>query len=59
MRSVPLGKRPRYSLQRRLSEPQSWSGSCGEEKNVPPAGIRTLAVQPVGRRYFDYATCCI
>jgi hypothetical protein len=26
------GKNPLYPLDRRLGEPQSWSGRCGEEK---------------------------
>jgi hypothetical protein len=32
----PRGWGPRYSLDRRLDEPQSWSGLYGEEKNILP-----------------------
>jgi len=32
----PQGKSPWYPLDRRLGEPQSWSGCGGEEKNSQP-----------------------
>jgi len=39
----PQGKRPQYSLDRRVGGPQRWSGHCGEEKNFqPPAENLTL-----------------
>jgi hypothetical protein len=34
--ALPPEKSPRYPLERRLGEPQSLSGSCGEEKNLLP-----------------------
>jgi hypothetical protein len=37
-------------LDRRLGGPQGRSGRC-EEKNLATFGNRTLAVQPVARRY--------
>jgi hypothetical protein len=39
----------------RLSVPKSRSGRFGEEKNLAPAGNQTPAVQPVARRYTDWA----
>jgi hypothetical protein len=44
----PRGNRSRYPLDRRLDEPQSRSGRCGEETNLSPVGYQTPAVQPVG-----------
>jgi hypothetical protein len=49
----PWGNCPRYRLDRRLGGPQSWSGCCGEEKNLAPAGKQTLAIQLVARPYTD------
>jgi hypothetical protein len=49
------GKNPRYPLDRRLVELQSQSGCCGEEKNLAPAGIRTLAIQSITHCYTDWA----
>jgi hypothetical protein len=46
----PRSKSPRYSLDRRVGEPQNRSGRCGEEKYLAPAGNPTQAVQPVARR---------
>jgi hypothetical protein len=46
----PRGRGPRYPLDRRLGEPQSRSGRCGEEKNLALPGI-----EPVARRYTDWA----
>ena len=34
----PLGKEPRYSLNRRLSRPQRWFERFGEEKKLVPIG---------------------
>jgi hypothetical protein len=31
-----LGVRSRYTLDRRLGEPQSWSGRCGEKNKLFP-----------------------
>jgi hypothetical protein len=45
----------RYPLDRRLVEPQSRSGRCGEEENLAPAGIPSPAVQPAARSYTDRA----
>jgi hypothetical protein len=42
----PLGKSPRYPLDRRLGEPQSRSGRCGEEKNLNFTGTRTPTPRP-------------
>jgi hypothetical protein len=39
----------------RLGGPQSWSGRCGEEKNLTPTGNLTLAVNSVAHRYIDWA----
>jgi hypothetical protein len=44
---LPQGNRLWYQLDRRLGEPPSRPGSCGEEKNIFPDGNRTWAVQPV------------
>jgi hypothetical protein len=54
--ALPLGKSPRCPLDRRLGAPQSWSGHCGKEDNLDPAGYRTPAVQPVSRRCTEWAT---
>jgi hypothetical protein len=43
---------PVYPLDEMVGGPQSLSGRC-EEENLDPAGNRTLAVQPVTRRYTD------
>jgi hypothetical protein len=49
-------KSPRYPLYRRLSGPQSLSLHCGVEKNhFVLAGNWTSVVQPVARRYADWA----
>jgi hypothetical protein len=52
---TPRGNRPRCPLGRRLDEPQRRSGRCWVEKNLAPAGKRTPTVQPVARRYTDWA----
>jgi hypothetical protein len=52
----PWRKSPRYPLYRRLVGLQSWSGRCGEEKNLAPPRDRNRAVQPVTNRYTDWAT---
>jgi hypothetical protein len=49
------GKNPRYPSDRRLGGSQSRSGSCGEEKHLVPAENQTPAVQPVDRRYTEWA----
>jgi hypothetical protein len=43
-------KEPRYSLYRRLGEPQNQSERCGEEKHLAPARNPTPAVHPYARR---------
>jgi hypothetical protein len=50
-----LGKIIRYPLDSGLGEPQRRSGRYGEDKNLVPTGNRTPAVQPVARRYTDWA----
>jgi hypothetical protein len=45
-------KEPPYPSDRRLGGPQS---RCVEEKNIAPAGNRIPALQPLGRRYADWA----
>jgi hypothetical protein len=37
--ALPQGKEPRCPLDRRLVEPQSRSGCCGEKKNLTLLGI--------------------
>jgi hypothetical protein len=39
----------------RLGEPRRRSGCCGKETNLASVGTRTPAVQPVARRYTDWA----
>jgi hypothetical protein len=51
----PGGNWRRYPLDRKLGGPQSRYRRYREEKNLAPAGIRTPAVQPVARRYADWA----
>jgi hypothetical protein len=41
----PRGKSPRYLFYMSLVWSQSFSEQCGEEKNLAPAGNRTLALQ--------------
>jgi hypothetical protein len=38
--ALPPGESPWYPLDRRLGGPQSWSGHCGEEKNLALPGIK-------------------
>jgi hypothetical protein len=46
------GKNPWYPLDRRLGEPQNWSGHGGEEKNSQPLlGLEPLIIQPVTQHY--------
>jgi hypothetical protein len=42
-----------YALDRRLGEPQSQSGCCGEEKSLVPARNQALAIQPIACYYAD------
>jgi hypothetical protein len=51
----PRGKNDLYPLDRRLTGPESLSGRCEKEKNFVPTGNRTPVVQPVTRRYTDWA----
>jgi hypothetical protein len=44
-----------FPLDRRLGGPQSLSGRCGKEKNFASVGNRTPEIQPVVRRYTDWA----
>jgi hypothetical protein len=46
---------PWYELDRRLGMSQSWTGRCGEEKNLASAGNGTQVVQPIACRYTDWA----
>jgi hypothetical protein len=51
------GNSPRYSLDRRLGVPQSWSGLREEEKILDPSAIwnpTPSIVQPAASRYNDY-----
>jgi hypothetical protein len=50
----PPGKEPQYTLDR-LGGPQSQSGRCGVEKNFLPCRELKPSVQPVVRRYTDWA----
>jgi hypothetical protein len=43
------------TLEKSLNGLQSWSGRCGEDKNLTAVGNRIPAVQPVARRYTDWA----
>jgi hypothetical protein len=48
----PLGKSPRYPLDRRLGGRQSWSGRGGEEKNSQSLlGLELPIIQPVPEPY--------
>jgi hypothetical protein len=48
----PQGKSPWYSLDRRLGEPQSWSGYDGVEKNSQTlSGLKPPIIQPVAQCY--------
>jgi hypothetical protein len=51
----PSGKKTRYPLYKRLGCSRSRSRRCGEEKNLVLPGNRTRVVQPVARRYTDWA----
>jgi hypothetical protein len=51
----PREKRPRYPSDRRLGGLQGRSGWCGEEKNLSLVENLTPTVQPVVRRYADWA----
>jgi hypothetical protein len=50
----PRENHGRYALDRRLGGPQSQSGRA-EDKNLVPARVQSLAVQPVARCYTDWA----
>jgi hypothetical protein len=55
-RFTPVGKSPRFQMDRRLSEPKSRFGYFEEEKKIrvfAVAGIEPPAVQIVTRRYID------
>jgi hypothetical protein len=45
----------RYALDRRPCGPQSRAGGYGENKFHAPAGVGTLAIQPITRRYIEWA----
>jgi hypothetical protein len=44
--ALPLGKEPRYPLNRRLGGPQSRFGRLGEDKILDPTGTRTPTPPP-------------
>jgi hypothetical protein len=47
-----MSKTPPYPLNRRLGEPQNWSGRCGvKKKSFDSAWNRTPGIQPTVRRY--------
>jgi hypothetical protein len=49
----PWGKKPWYPLDRRLDEPQTWSGCSDEEEKIPlPAGYQTLVIQPIAQSLY-------
>jgi hypothetical protein len=41
----PWEKNPHYPLNRRLNQPQGWSGNFGERKNFLPPGIKPQNVR--------------
>jgi hypothetical protein len=46
---------PRYPLDKRLGEPQSWYRCCrNRDKYLAPVRNGTLAVQPIAHQYIDY-----
>jgi len=47
-RTLPLGK-TRYTLYRRLGEPQ---GRSGQTENLAPIGIRSRTIQPVAQSLY-------
>jgi len=50
--ALPLGKEPRYPLNRRPARSQSQSGRSGEEKNSQPLPrLEPQIIQPVAQRY--------
>ena len=51
--ALPPGKRPSAQLYRRLGGPQGRSGQA--RKISPTLGFDPRTVQPVARRYTDYA----
>jgi len=51
-RSLPPGK-TWYPLYRRLGGPQGW---FGQVLKISPSGFDPWTVQPIARRYTDYAT---
>jgi hypothetical protein len=53
--TLPWGKRPRYTMNRRSYGPQSRSRPCEVKRNLTPARNGTLAVQPVARCHIDWA----
>jgi hypothetical protein len=56
--ALPLGKKPWYTLGRRLGEPQSRPGRRGEEKILDPTGTQTPTPQlssPIANHYTDCA----
>jgi hypothetical protein len=52
--ALPPGKQPPEPIGKE-GGPQSRSGRCEEEKALAPAGNQTPAIQPVVRRYTDWA----
>jgi hypothetical protein len=50
------GNRLQYQMYRRLGGTKSRCGRCGEETNLAPAVNQTPAVQPVARRYINWAS---
>jgi hypothetical protein len=48
---LPLGKDPRYPLDRRLAGPQSWSGHRGKRQNP----LHLWRIEPWSRHYTDWA----
>jgi hypothetical protein len=53
--ALPQGNSPRYSLDKTLGGHQTRYGRYGEVKNLAPSGNRTWPIQPVARRFTDWA----
>jgi hypothetical protein len=50
--ALPPWKSQCYPFDKRLNEPQSRFGGCGEEKNSQPLpGLEPPIIQPVAQRY--------
>jgi hypothetical protein len=57
--ALTLEKDPQYPLDRRLGEPENWSGHCTVDKSGAPTGNRVPAVQPIAHLYTDWAVLAL